>query len=239
LLNNGANYFDGIAFHGYDYFDYTNPQLGEYYNPNWGNSWSDILWDGSSTNRTGPVSTFKAEYIRELLAQYNVVGKYLLNTESALVCGATGDPPGGPGCETDDNSLYEQTKASYVAQAYAAGIRDRLIADIWYHIFGWRNSGLLNQDLSTRPAYEAYDVANEQLGGASFIQNVNTYPGIQIYEFERNNKTIWLIWSLDGAPQTITLASTPDEVKDFRGVVTTPSNTFTATIYPHYLIWYP
>jgi hypothetical protein len=35
LLNGGANYFDGVAFHGYDYFNQMNPSLGFYVNLAW------------------------------------------------------------------------------------------------------------------------------------------------------------------------------------------------------------
>jgi hypothetical protein len=112
LRNNGGSYFDAIAFHAYDHFYYTDLSLGEYDNPNWGSAWDGVLRDGTITNRIGPVSTYKADYLRGLLAQYNVTGKYLLNTEAAIICGAPGTIP--PGCEPEDDSLFEQTKARYV-----------------------------------------------------------------------------------------------------------------------------
>jgi hypothetical protein len=71
LLNNGQNYFDGVSFHAYDYYYYPTPELGRY---------SNVLW-GSSWDTTGPVALAKVDYLNELLAQYNVSGKFLMNTD--------------------------------------------------------------------------------------------------------------------------------------------------------------
>jgi hypothetical protein len=162
-----------------------------------------------------------------------------MNTEDSIICGAGNDLPGGPGCESYDSSTYEQTKARYVPEAYASAIRSNLRSNIWYDLFGWRNSGLINSDLSVRPAYNSFSVASQELGHAKFLRMVSDYPGVIIYEFQVKESVLWLVRSLNSNPQTISLPSIPDEVKDFLGVVKTPNSTFTATLDPHYLVWNP
>ncbi|MBE3118145.1 MAG: cellulase family glycosylhydrolase, partial [Candidatus Atribacteria bacterium] len=139
-LNDGGNYFDGISFHAYDFYDWVGyfGSFGQYGNGVWQSTW----------NSTGPVTIAKAEFIKSVLSRYGVTGKFLMNTEVALVCG---DADGSQSyCKTTD---FETTKAYYVAQTYAVAIAEGLRANIWYSVLGWRNSELLNADLSPRPAY--------------------------------------------------------------------------------------
>ena len=81
-LKDGAGpYFDGLSFHGYDYYDYVdwnNPAaLGKYGNGGWQSAW----------NTTGPVTVAKVEFIKSMLTKYSATGKFLMNTEVALICG--------------------------------------------------------------------------------------------------------------------------------------------------------
>ena len=122
--NDGGNYFDGVSYHAYDFYQ----AFGHYNNPGW----------NSSSDTTGPVVIAKAEFIKQVLNTYDVTGKFLMNTESAIICGCPNDPPGGPGCESAPDSPFEQTKANYVTQVYASAIAEGLSANIWYHVFGWR-----------------------------------------------------------------------------------------------------
>ena len=200
--------FDGVAFHAYDHYA---GQLGHYNNPNWQSS-----WDGQ-----GPVVAAKAAFLREALAARGVGGKYLLNTETALICGAFADPPGQGICSSDPNLAFELTKADYLAQTYGAALAEGLRANIWYSVLGWRNSALLNGDLTPRPAYQALAYARVTLpdpvyqgkltagevGGASVLG----------YKFAQGGRTVWLLWSTSTAPQSIALASPPSEVRNSRG----------------------
>jgi hypothetical protein len=229
LFNGGGDYFDGISFHAYDYYPYYAPALGNYSNDNWGAAW----------NTTGPVAPLKAAFLRDVLAQYNVTGKYLLNTESALICGPNGVPPGMEGCESTDDSLFEQTKGRYLVQTYTTSIADGLVGNIWFSLFGWRNSGLLYADSTTRPAYSTFEFARKELQDATFQRKITSYPNVMGYEFLRHTRYMWVMWSLDGTTQTISLPGTPIAVYDFLGNPITPSNVIDITLDPIYLEWYP
>ena len=74
LDNGGGNYFDGVGFHSYDYY---NNVLGRYGSAGWNSYW-DV---------TGPVVIAKSNYLRSLLDDpaYGLSGKFLINLESAVL----------------------------------------------------------------------------------------------------------------------------------------------------------
>jgi hypothetical protein len=213
LSSGGGAYFDGVSFHAYDFYGSA---LGRYSNsPNWNSNW----------NTTGPVIIAKTNYIDSLLATYGVTGKFLMSTESALLCDI---------CNSDPT--FETTKAYYVAQVYASAMAQRLGANIWFSLFGWRNSGLLNPDLSPLPAYSAYKFARSQLGNSGFVSEITGYSGVKAYAFGGGH-LIWLMWSLDGNAHSITLPNTPSAAWDVLGNPLPLSASVTIDLMPVYFKW--
>ena len=208
--------FDGIAFHAYDYFGDPG-NIGKFANLSWGSAWN---------NDVGPVVNAKTTFIKSLLNSYHVSGKFLMNTESALV-------------DVPQNCVNcEETKANYLAQSFASAKRQGLFANVWYSYYGWRGSQLATSAQSTLPAYTAYDVAQDQLADATFLQAITTYANVNVLAFNRDNKQVWLIWSKDGANHLITLPKVPLEILDVYGASSTPIDAnFNVTIQPHYLIF--
>jgi hypothetical protein len=235
LANQGGDYFDGVAFHNYD--TYRIGRLGQYSSPKWNSSW----------DTTGPALIAKADFLNALLETYNVSGKYLMNTESAILCGGFSDPPGGPGCEPDPDSLFEKTKAYYVAQSYAAAAALGMRTNIWYNLSGWRNSGLIYSDLSPRPAYTAFQFSRSMLGevaasAALTTQDTGDVSEILGYKFQHpDGRVIWVIWSKDGKTQTVALPSPPSGVWDTLGNAQTLANSLSlsVTLEPLYVEWGP
>jgi hypothetical protein len=213
LRNNGGSFFDGVSFHAYDYYQ---GYSGHYSNSNWQSAW----------NTTGPVLIAKTQFIQSLLSQYGVSGKFLMNTELAILCDS---------CSND--STFETTKAYYVTQAYAAAIAQGLRAIIWYSVLGWQNSNLLNSDLSPRPVYSAFQFARNELYNATWVRDVTEYAGVKVYEFQRGDHRIWVLWSLDGAEHGISLDASPRAVFDVFGISFIASNQLTITLEPKYIEW--
>jgi hypothetical protein len=225
LHNNGGPYFDGVSFHAYDVYKGV---LGQYYNPNWSSAW----------NTTGPVVIAKAEFIQSLLSKYGVSGKFLMNTESALICGTTGYESA---CQTDDSA---ETKVYYLAQAYATAIAQGLRANIWYSVLGWRNSGLLNGNLSPLPAYYAFQFGRSELRDAAYTGDITAADiggasGVMGYKFQRGDRRIWVLWSLDGNQHSINFSSVPLAAWDALGDSVTPAASMDVTLNPLYLEWNP
>jgi hypothetical protein len=254
LLKNGGPYFDGVGFHAYENFDNA---LGHYSLWTWNSAW----------NTTGSATIAKARFIEEVLDTYNISGKFIMNTETAIVCGGFDDPPGQPPCDSEPTSAFEQTKAYYVTQVYAAAIAESLRANIWYSVLGWRNSGLLRSDLTwlqkafasefrptaqnsglltssgtPRPAYFAYQFARSELIDASFVGDIGSadiggVTGVKGYKFNRGDRTIWLLWSLDGAEHSISFSVLPHAIFDTFGNSLPSSSPLTVTLMPLYIEW--
>jgi hypothetical protein len=214
ILNNGGGaYFDGVSFHTYDYYY---GKLGRYGDPGWQSAW----------NTTGPLLVAKTQFIKELLNQYGVPDKFLLDTELAVLCDSCSNDP-----------VYETTKANYLVQAYVAAIAQGLGANLWYNLFGWRNSGLINPDLSPRPAYVSFQFSRTELIDVVFVQEITEFTGVKVYEFNCGDRRIWVLWSLDGDPSVISLSSPPLVAWDVLGNSIVPAISMNVDLNPLYLEW--
>jgi hypothetical protein len=200
LLNQGGTHFDGISFHAYDYYLGA---AGQYSNSNWQSSW----------DTTGPVGIAKAEYIESMLSQAGLIGKFIMNTEAAIVC------------DINCDSVFETTKANYLAQSYSSAFSVNLRANLWYSTrANYRNTDLFGPGLVPLPAYYAFKFSQAQLYNAEFIGGLRSLPGITGYEFRRSDCPnpgefcrVWVIWSLDGSDHNIELPDIPIAVYDVDG----------------------
>jgi hypothetical protein len=218
LQNGGTNSFDGVSFHAYDYYYGA---LGQYGNPNWHSSW----------DTTGPITSAKARYLRTLLDFYNRPDAYLLNTETALLCGKTGEEES---CLADD---FVQTKASYIVQSYTVARAEYLLGNIWYSISGWRASGLVDGAGQPLPAYQAFRFNAQMLNGTAYVGKIADLEGVAAYEFQQAGRRVWVIWSADGNEHTVELSATPSAAYDMTGNSLTPAQTWTVNLLPVYLEW--
>lgn len=215
LKNGGGDYFDGVSFHAYDYYD---PPLG-YGNSNW----------NSSLETYGPVLAPKARYLRSVLNANSYPGKFLMNTESGLVCGRDGSEPQ---CQTEE---FDQTKANYIAQANVSALVESLRGNLWYSLAGWRGTALIDENLKPYPAYEAYKVSASQILSARFVGEITGFPGVRGYELEQDGKRIWFLNSIDGQDHTVKLPSQPDAILDVFGAPLPVSSEVTITVAPVYI----
>lgn len=220
LRANAGPFFDGVSFHGYDYYQGS---LGKFANANWKSGW----------NNGGPVVAHKASFIRSKLAAFNVTGKYLINTEAAVIFDG--------GCD----EICQETKAFYMGQVYAAAIASELRANVWYSVTGWRNSGLINgSNMELMPAYNAYKLARSRLLASVFTREVSDYSQVKVYEFNRGDRRVWVLWSLDEATHVVELPGAPlaawtwnTATKDY--VAAAPSVSLEVGLAPIYLEWAP
>jgi hypothetical protein len=198
LRNGGGDYFDGVSFHAYDYY---NGEFPKYSNANWHSSW----------DTTGTTMIAKAAYLRSLLGIYQYPDKFLMNTETALICGRDGKEPV---CQTEE---FDQTKANYAAQSFAAALAEGLRANIWFSITGWRGSGLVRSDIQPTYASRGFTFSLEMLENAVYVDRVVEYPGVQGYKFWRNGQNLWVIWGVQNGAQTIELPDIPQAIYDLYG----------------------
>ena len=217
LRSGGGDFFDGVSFHAYDY--YTGPF--EYGNKNWNSNWDS----------SGPVVIAKARFLRSVLAAYRHPDKYLLNTEAGILCGRDASEPQ---CQSDE---FAATKAYYVAQVNATGLAESLRANIWYSLTGWRGTALVDAQGKPNSAYTAFQFSAAQLEGAAFVRNIPDYPGVRGYEFLRDGKKVYFLWSLDKKPQPVLFDKIPDAIFDVFGQAVQPQLTVEVTQQPIYVEW--
>lgn len=215
LRNNGAAYFDGVSFHAYDFFDTGANVPGKFGGGTW----------GTASNTTGPVLIAKTQFIKNLLNQFGVTDKFLMNTEVGLLCYECAVAP----------SQFETSKAYYVAQAYSAAIAEGLTANVWYSFEGWYLSGLND------PSNTAFKVARAKLGDVIYAGAITNSDvgsgGVKGYKFTRGAKSVWVVWSLDGGAKNLTLPGTPATVTDALGASVTAAATLPLTVKPLYIEW--
>jgi hypothetical protein len=221
ILSVGAgDYFDGVSFHSYDYYQ---GELGKYYNPNWNSSW----------DKNGVVLTAKSSFIKNVLTQYGARNKSLFNTESSVICGKTGEES----VCTDDT--FNQTKAYYVVEAYAATLAENLDANLWFSLKGWRASGLIDASMQPVPAYHAYSVASQQLLNHYFTGYITDYSGVKTLAFQGTGQRLWILWSIDGNAHSIQLDSMPSAIYNIYGEAQPVGTQTTIAQAPVYIIWQP
>jgi hypothetical protein len=222
LKAGGGAAFDGVNFHGYDFYDGA---LGKYKNINWGGNW----------NTTGPSSIIKLQFLRQKLTAYGVTGKYFINSETSLICNLRNNQASL--CQSTD---FENTKAYYVPQSYAVAIKEGLRANIWYDLKrGWNFSSLIDSTGNPLPVYNAIKLARTKLQDAVFVREFAPVTGVKAFEFTRGNVKLWVVWSFDGASHTVSLSPTPSSIQDALGNVTTPSGSVEVTLKPLYIEWAP
>ncbi len=212
LRNGGGDYFDGVGFHSYDY------TYSKYYyeNPNW----------HASSIETGPVLVVKAAHIRNLLENYGYSEKYLINSETALLCSSD--------CDNDEQGL---ALAYYLSKSYAYASAVGLRASLWYSILGWLGSGLLEPDLTQLHAYRSFHFASLKLQGTQFMESIHEYPGVFGMKFAGNSSLFWVIWSLDGSEINIQLPHKPTAIWDALGNPQPLGTQLIVTARPLFIDW--
>lgn len=215
LVSGAGNYFDGVSFHAYDYYS----GLGTYGFANW----------GSSSSTTGPSAVVKGAFLKNVLSQYGFGNKPLFNTETAIFYGPNvATPP----CDPNAPAEVEVTKVYHLIHSFASSIAEGNKTNIWYSAIGVRCSGLLNTDLSAKPAYEAYKFAYSKLGDATFVQQISAGDQVRAYEYRLSNRKLWVLWSLDGGDHPITLPKMPIVVNKVGadGIAVKEANSTSVTI---------
>jgi hypothetical protein len=205
LRAGGADYFDIVSYHAYDYYKEA---IGKYSNANWASAWST----------TGPVSIAKYNFLKRLMVAYGAPNKPVMNTESALLCLEY------PGAVCGGNMVFENTKAYYVGQAYASAIALGLRANLWYSLLGWpgRYSGLLDANNNPLPAYHAFVAARARLNDADYLgpitaADVGDLTGVMGFKFDRGDRIVWAVWTKDANDHTLTLPRVPSGVWGVQG----------------------
>ncbi|OQY93282.1 MAG: hypothetical protein B6D39_03280 [Anaerolineae bacterium UTCFX2] len=212
LNNQGANYFDVVAFHTYATY-YQGSILDE----------DDPKWD----SRGGQVSG-KVNFLRQVMSDYGV-NKPILMSEVALLCSEQD-------CVTPGASFLD-SQADFVVSVNARAWGLGLLGSVWYTLeeSSWRQSGLFIQ-ATPKPGYHALVFMAKELQDATLGSEITQYNGLRGYEFHLPAKRVWILWSPDGVTgQQISLPSGVKAVYDKFGNPLTPVQNSLWVVHPTYI----
>ncbi|MGB9777520.1 MAG: hypothetical protein ACPLYD_14715 [Anaerolineae bacterium] len=189
LAAGGGNCFDVMNFHYYPAFEST---------------WSPY----------GPGLSGKANYLRNKLAQYGIVNKPMICTETGWFSHHTNIPS------------TPEIQSRYVIKLFAQSIASDLGLSIW---FSWIDPGpfygdfgLLTQDLQPKSAFYAYRIAAKVLGRASFRRALSSSelgsPALEGYLLATpDGRDLYVLWSNDEVTRTVTLPILTAHITDMYG----------------------
>ncbi len=181
VLQSGAgNAFDIVGYHAYAF---------------WSRTVHDWELNHVHWNHAGGSLVGKLNFIRRVLAQYNV-NKPIMMNEGGLLCAEW---------EVCDEST-RAAQANYVVRLYSRSWANDLLASIWYTLDGpgWREAGLLDRNQQPRPAYTTLQFMARKLAGGSYIGALST-NGYEGYAFRNGAKTYRVYWTNDASTVPVAL----------------------------------
>jgi hypothetical protein len=198
------SFLDGVLENGGgDYFDLMN----FHYFPAFAFKWDPY----------GPEINGKVNYLRARLAQYGVFKPF--------ICTETGMWSDAPHGSTDE------LQSRYVPKVFARSMAADLEITIWYKLvddgyLGPAMWGLVNSELSPKPAHSAYQTLIRQIATAEYSRTLG--PGelgtdeIEAYEFaaKDGSATIVIAWAHGESIQALVLQGDSVVVVDKFGIQT-------------------
>lgn len=164
------------ACRGYACFDVMNFHYYPPYRPNWEPYGKDIIG--------------KANYVRQKMAAYGLSTLPLICTESSWGSGGTWGSP--------------ELQNRYVVKVFARSLAARLPITIWFMKTDGNEPslpGLLNNDLTPKPSYQAFNYLTRQLNRAVYQRTLTTAETgssqIEGYVFQAGRYRIDVLWTED------------------------------------------
>ena len=171
LRNGGANSFDIVTYHAYNYW---NPDTAD--------------WDLNiaAWKKRGGALLGKQNFLQETQGRYGVQKPIFMN-EGGLLCYPGGSCP---------NDAYFGSQANYVVRMFARTGAHGLLGSVWYTLNGpgWREGGLLDQRQNARPGYTAYKFASEIMENAVFAADLSS-GAVEGYAFQKRSSKIHIYWT--------------------------------------------
>ena len=190
LESGAAPYFDVVPYH--NYVAYLNQTI-------------DHDLKAGSWVQQGGGTLGKANYLRQIMAEYGVV-KELYSNEASLMCPSTIGGHPATYC-TPPKSEFFHMQADHLVRTMVRALSGNISGISWYTLNGpgWRYVGLLTRTADPNPAYTAYKFLVTQLTRARYHGPINYGNGIEAHSFKRGNESVYIVWTIDAVPQIITI----------------------------------
>jgi len=210
LNEDGGNYFDLAAFHGYAYYHWW-LRLDSA-----GNATKNIDWGGSNlpspqdswNSRGGPLLG-KVDFLTKQMAQYGS-NKPIIANEIGLLC-YTSEDTAKAKADCRANGYWEQ-QANYALRTYIRAWANKLVGAVWYTLneSGWQDSGLIT-DSQPREAYRTLKFITEKFKEAKYKGALAVTSDKEIYEFEKSTTNLQIYWTNNDSKSDI-----PVPTKNYR-----------------------
>jgi hypothetical protein len=141
LESGAANSFDIVPYHAYPFFQGAGVDADLE-----NNKWSD----------QGGMILGKAQFLRNVMQQYNIEKPLFLNEASLLLYQP--DPDAAPPAESELPAGFLEEQAAHVVRLMDRALGADIQVVVWYTMYGpgWRSGGLLDGNQNPRPVYDAY-----------------------------------------------------------------------------------
>jgi len=179
----GGKYFDYVNYHGFTYYEEDMSVIQMEQNV--------AYWSANGGQVAG-----KLDYLRYIMFEYGIMKPVILSEVTIL-----------DHLETENIAGFQAAKADYVVWLYTRNLAKDIKATTWYHLDGpgWYQGGLLDANQEPTPSYEAFKVLTTALDGAIYQRDLNLETGMVGFEFTRDTKRVWVLFSEDNNQHTINL----------------------------------
>lgn len=184
ILRSGAGEsFDIVAFHAYPWYGGRNVD----------GDLADSRWD-----QLGGATLGKAKFLRDVMERYDVDKPLFLNEGSLLTY------------QSSHGEQFYQTQGDHIVRVGVRALFTDIQAFCWYtlHESDWYAGGLLNEDLSPRPNFTAYQHLIEQTRGLDRPTATSTYGNdIEAYRFLKDDHVVDVLWTREPETRTVEMSS--------------------------------
>ncbi|UCH33377.1 MAG: hypothetical protein JSV65_12440, partial [Armatimonadota bacterium] len=108
------------------------------------------------------------------------------------------DVPGGEQWAARSSLVDEERQADYLVRYYVLGLSSGFVERMYWFVLRGRLTGLLDDDGSERPAFEAYRHMTRQLAGATFRGRMESPPWVYLMSFDKGGRRLVVAWTRDG-----------------------------------------
>jgi hypothetical protein len=178
LKAGGGKYFDMVDVHSYANL---RPELPSKMS-------SVYAWSPAGTGLPE-----KVKFARSVMAKYGWGKKPVITSEVALKC--------------DENTeLCHEVGAAFVPRVYAEAYNLGLSGAIYHAMISeFKYKGLVHEDLSPKPQFNAYKWLGSQLLSAKFRGAITHLSGVSGAAWNRPSDRLWVVWTTDGNDKAIPL----------------------------------
>ena len=201
-----ARFLDNV----FGYMQANPPPPGEKYFDLLGFNFYNIYAPYWETQTGGKGVSAKADALNKKMAQYGLA--------APLFVSETGD---------DSVTIGDAAQSAFLVKTFVRGTSSNIAHMVWWTFQDFPDSapppsntwkyGLIDQNLSPKPAYNAFHTVVRMLSNAKYVQPLSV-PGGEGYLFEQGGAGMAVVWSFSESPVTLSFSGNVLNVTDMYGV---------------------